>query len=87
MRCPTGWGSLLQPSQSSNALRFPVSQAQVVEEKSMLTVAEEAELDRIRLEWGSRFSRCYQYYYPCPEGKLIDEVNGIKDFSRRFPPE
>ena len=58
-----------------------------VEEMLELTVDEEAEINLIQMNLGSRFCRRCQYCYPCPEGIKIAMVTGIESFSRRLPSE
>lgn len=57
----------------------------VVEEGPGLTAAQEAEIDRLREQLGSRFCRRCQYCYPCPEGIKIALVNGVESFTQRLP--
>ncbi|MBI2877445.1 MAG: aldo/keto reductase [Candidatus Tectomicrobia bacterium] len=61
--------------------------ARIIEERPSLTPADEAEIERIRAELGTRFCRRCQYCYPCPQGIKVALVNGIDSFIRRMPRE
>lgn len=59
----------------------------IVQERPIMTQADETEIERIRGELGTRFCRRCQYCYPCPNGIKIALVNGVDSFIRRLPRE
>jgi len=52
-----------------------------------LTSQERQELERIRVEAGTRFCRRCEYCQPCPEGVRIPVMMNIHSFWRRMPAE
>jgi predicted aldo/keto reductase-like oxidoreductase len=52
-----------------------------------LTAAEQQEIERLRVEVGTRFCRRCDYCQPCPEGVRISMILHLRGFWRRFPPE
>ena len=52
-----------------------------------LTPQEQQEIERIRMEVGTRFCRRCQYCLPCPEGISIPLMMNLPSFWKRFPAE
>ena len=52
-----------------------------------MTEAEQAEMERLRDELGTRFCRRCDYCQPCSEGIPISMVTNFTGFLRRMPPQ
>lgn len=52
-----------------------------------MTEEDEAEIERIRSELGTKFCHRCGYCIPCEQGVNIPQVMGFRSQSRRFPPE
>jgi predicted aldo/keto reductase-like oxidoreductase len=51
-----------------------------------LTDEEQREIERLRIEVGTRFCRRCEYCLPCPEGVNIPVILHLRGFWKRFPP-
>ncbi len=52
-----------------------------------LTLSEKQEIERIRVEVGTRFCRRCQYCLPCPQEIKIPIIMNLQSFLKRFPDE
>jgi len=59
----------------------------IMEGDPQMTPAEEAEMERLRAELGTRFCRRCGYCQPCPEGVPIQMIMTLESMMKRFPPE
>jgi len=59
----------------------------IMEGDPQMTPAEEAEMERLRAELGTRFCRRCGYCQPCPEGVPIQRLMILETMLKRFPAE
>jgi predicted aldo/keto reductase-like oxidoreductase len=59
----------------------------IMEGNPQMTPAEEAEMERLRAELGTRFCRGCGYCEPCPEGVPIQMITRLESIMKRLPSE